>query len=172
MVGNSLNDIKEVYFIPEDFFDPDGFLHRIKSELAVIRKRIRTEPKEKVKNILNVLYLACNKSNLKEDFKLEAILLIFETLLFYAQQYGSIETYNNIIKYFKTGEFKEKLFSKKPIKSKLVYAEALCKYYILIKQNPYQYSQENIEYLIKAKSYLWKLYIHHIDKKNLLKKMN
>lgn len=171
-MGKELNtkNIEEIYLFPVDFFSAPNFLERYKQQIELFKRTIRVEEKEKVKNSLNAFYIACINSQQDENVKLEIHLLFFGTLNIYAQHYNSAETYRNIIKAFETKELKDKLFSKFPINAKMAYAETLFFYYNLIKHEEPLFSFEKIDLIIKAKSYLWKLYIHHIEKKNVLNK--
>ncbi|CAG0995466.1 hypothetical protein FLAV_02557 [Flavobacteriales bacterium] len=162
------NDIKEIYLIPVDFFNPKNFIERYKKELAIFRRRIREEDKEKVKGALNTFYIACINSQLDEKIKLEIHLGFFDTLNFYAQQYSSKQTYQNIISAFEKPELKSKLFSKHTAKSSIIYAETLLMYHNLLKSEEPFFSFDKTELLIKAKSYLWKVYIQYLENKNPL----
>lgn len=166
------NEIQTVYLIPVEFFQEKDFIIRYKQQLKILRQKIREEEKEKVKGELNAFYFACLNSSLNETIKLEVQLLFFDTLNFYAQQYRSVDTYLNIIKTFEVKELKDLLFSKFPVKAKMVYAETLFEYYSLIKHQEPIFSLERTNLLIQAKWHLWKLYIHHIDKKNELSKLD
>lgn len=165
-------DIQEVYLIPTDFFKPDRFIERCQGELRIFRAKIRTEEKEKVKNALNAFQVACLSAPLSEEIKLETTLLFFDTLNHYAQEYASKETFRNIIKSFETQGFRAKLFARFPVKAKMIYAETLLGYHTLLKNESPISSFEKTELLIKAKSFLWKIYIHHIEGKNKLVKLD
>ena len=155
-----------------EFFKFDGIIDRCKNELGLFRERIRNEEREKVKDSLNAFHMAFMNSDLPEGIKLEIYLLFLDTLSFYGQQYSNKQTYLNILKSFEEGQYKEKLFSKFPVKSKMVYAETLFRYYTLVKNDEPIFSFEKTDLLIKSKSYLWKVYIHHIDGKNKLSKID
>lgn len=167
-----LEEIQEVYIIPADFFKPEGFIERCKRELAIFRAKIRTEEKEKIRTQINAFQVACLHAPLAEDVKIGVALMFLDTLNHYAQQYRSKETYLNIFKSFEKPDFKEKLFAGFPVKAKLVYAESLLGYYMLVKNEEPHFSFGKTAHLIKAKSLLWKVYIHHIEKKNTLTKVD
>lgn len=162
------NDIKEIYSISVDFFEPKNFIERYKKELAIFRRRIKEDDKENVKGALNAFYIACINSHLDEKKKLEIHLGFLDTLNFYAQQYSCKQTCLNVINFFEKSELKSKLFSKHTAISSLIYAEALLIYHNIIKFDESAYSFDKTEYLIKSKSYLWKIYIQHIEGKNIL----
>lgn len=109
-----------------------------------------------------------DRSTISDDIKIEAQLLFFDTLNFYAQQYRSVKTYENIVASFESNDLKQKLFCKFPVKAKLTYAETLFQYYSLVKNEEPVFSFEKTNLLIKAKYYLWTLYMHHIDGKTKL----
>lgn len=167
------DEVKAVYLIPESFFTDPNFLERCKQQLSLFRRQIETLPKEEVKGSINVFTVACLGSPLIDDnTKLELRLMIFETLNYYAQQYQNAVTFQNIIREFENKDFKEKLFGKFPVASKLICAETLFQYYNLIKHQPPLFSLEKTELIIKAKSYLWKIYIHSIEKKITISNAN
>ncbi|HEY0743054.1 MAG TPA: LA2681 family HEPN domain-containing protein [Chryseosolibacter sp.] len=164
---------KKVFLIPVEFFENEGFLERLTNQLAHFRARIRSgELKEIVQDELNAFFIACMSSALSDDKKTEAQLLFYGTLNFYAQQYRSAQTFKNIIKAFESNDLKQKLFSKFPTRAKMTYAETLFQYYSLIKNNEPIFSFDKTDLLIQAKYYLWKVYIHHIEQKTRLSKLD
>ncbi|ADR23465.1 hypothetical protein MATR_26830 [Marivirga tractuosa] len=165
---NKKDKEQAVYLFPVDFFKSPNFIERYNKELRRFRRLFLTEKKEKVQGALNAFYFACLNSKIEEKDKLEVHLGFFETLNFYAQQYSSKQTFLNVIAEFEKPNLKSKLFSKHTVRSSIIYAETLIMYYNLIKlENPTN-SFEISENLIKAKSYLWKVYIQHLEGKNIL----
>jgi hypothetical protein len=170
---NLPDNIEKIYLIPVDFFQEQGFIERFTKQLAHFRARIRAgEEKEIIQGELNALFLACMKSAINDDLKIEAQLQFYGTLNFYAQQYRSIQTFKNVIASFESKELKQKLFSTFPTKAKMTYAETLFQYHGLIKNDEPLFSFEKTELLIQSKYYLWKLYIHHIEGKSKLDKLD
>lgn len=163
-----MSDQTQYFLIDANFLKPEGFIERLRRELAIFRQLIRTEPKENVKDALNAFQFAVINANLPENIALQSNLLFLDTLGFYAQQYSSKETFQNILNTFENSPVKDKFFSKFPVLSKMIYAENLFKYYSLIKTDEPLFSFEKTDLLIKAKAYLWKIYINHIDKKNVI----
>lgn len=159
---------RKVFIFPHDFFIEPNFVSRLKDELAVIRQRIRLEEKEQVKKYINAFYFACIDTIKDENIRLEIHLSFLELLNTYAHQYDSEQTYKNIIDKFEQPDFKHKVFAKFSVRAKIVYAETLFMYYNLIKFEEPLFSKEKTELLIKAKSYLWKIYIQHIERKKVL----
>jgi len=160
--------LQKIYVIPKHFFDKKDFLIRYKQQLAIFRTRILKEEKEELKGSLNAFYYACCNADLDKRTKLQIHLLFFETLAFYAQMYKSVETCLNIIRTLESKELKEKLAGKFPIDTKLLFAETYMIHYELVKFEEPIFSPEKTGLLIKAKSYLWKTYLHHLDGVNKL----
>jgi LA2681-like HEPN len=159
-----INEIKKIFFMPADFFREEGFLDRYKKQMSFFSKQIREgTDKEKIKDSLNVFFLASIQSQKDEDVKLEVQLIFFSVLNGYAQQYDSKETYRNIIKAFENEELKQKLFTKFTSRAKIIYAETLFMYHSLLKSESPFYSAEKTQLLIEAKSHIWKVFINHIN---------
>ena len=168
-----LENIEKVYLIPVDFFQEQGFIDRFTTQLAHFRAQMRQgAPKQSIQDELNAFFFACMKSSIHDDLKVEAQILFYGTLNFYAQQYRSVQTFKNIVAGFESEDLKPKFFSKFPTKAKMTYAETLFQYYSIIKTDEPLFSFEKTELLIQAKYYLWKIYIHHIEGKSKLNNLD
>jgi hypothetical protein len=167
------NEAGEKIFIFEKsyFSDPD-FIARFDHDI----KRLRTyilygKNREHAKATLNAFMNACLVSISDEATRIHMHLEFYLTLAFYGEMYSSHQTFENILSDFEKPEHKEKLFGKRPMRSCVVYAEVLLKYYTLknAESNGW-YSSSAFEIITKAKYYILKAYTQSLEGKNKFEK--
>lgn len=159
-------EIKQLIFLPQDFFKAENLLERLDNEFLKLRINLKHKNRSEAKNELNALYQICLISVRKEEIILNIHLFMFDSLVEYSNKFESIETLDNIIRKIETPELKGKLFSKLPIKSKILYAQVLFyRYELENRKSNGKFSKETTNFLLKSKFYLLKIYTQHIELK-------
>ncbi len=153
-------------FLPQDFFKSENLLERLDNQFLNLRINLKNKNRSEAKNELNAFYQICLISVKIEEILLNVHLFMFDSLIEYSKQFESIETLNNIIKAIESPELKGKLFSKLPIKSKILYAQVLFyRYELENRKCDGKFSKETTDFLLKSKFYLLKVYTQHIELK-------
>lgn len=159
-------NIKQLIFLPVDFFKPENLLERLDEEFFKLRTSLKNKNRLEAKNELNALYQICLMSIKTEDIRLNVHLFMFDSLIEYSKKFESIETLDNIIKSIEKPELKGKLFSKLPIKSKIIYGQVLFyRYELENRKCNGKFSKELTNFLLKSKFYLLKVYTQHLEAK-------
>lgn len=159
-------NIKHLILLSQDFFKSENLLERLNKQFLHLRINLKTKNRSEAKNELNTFYQICLINIKIEEVLLNVHLFMFDSLVEYSKQFESIETLNNIIKAIESPKLKSKLFSKLPIKSKILYAQVLFyRYELENRKSEGKFSKETTDFLFKSKFYLLKVYTQHIELK-------
>lgn len=164
------DELGTLLLFQKEFFEKPGFRKRFDHEMKVFRTLISTNgDRDSLKNSINVFTVACFSSIKEEKMLLHMHLEIFKTLSFYAENFKSVQTFENVIRNFENPELKQKLFGKEPLRSSMVYGEVLLKYYGLENEkNEGWFTAAGFDIITKAKYYILKAYTQSVEGKNKL----
>lgn len=156
-----------IFKYPPGAFDEENVIRFISASLSALEKELETLDRETYRDRLNIMADATFSRTYSVKTNAVLHLKFSVSLAYYAQQFGNIETCNNVLKNLSEPNVKDVASSRFPYEYR--YAMALC-YYVrfnsnLSEANENYLGKEDLSDLIDAKYYLLKIYSEHKSKR-------